>query len=208
MNSSGTEPFLNDLDLSLAKAWALLADGRKNRNSPLHTPVIGSVDGQGSPSQRVMVLRSVDEQARTLRFNTDSRSAKANQIGDGTRICVLGYHAEAKVQLRMWGTGFIHRNGEAREAAWARATAFSKRCYLADPGPGSSIAEAGSGLPAELEGQRPTEEQLVAAKENFAVLEFCMDKMEWLYLAHTGHRRAVFTWHEDDGQWDGEWIIP
>jgi hypothetical protein len=30
--------------------------------------------------------------------------------------------------------------------------------------------------------------------------------MEWLYLAHQGHRRAEFVWQ--DGDWQGRWLVP
>lgn len=31
-------------------------------------------------------------------------------------------------------------------------------------------------------------------------------EMEWLYLSHLGHRRAV--WTRDGATWDGRWLAP
>lgn len=202
------ESFLNDLDNSLETAWELLAEGKKDRNSPLHTLAVGSVDHQGLPSQRIMVLRSVDLEKRVLRFNSDRRAAKVNQLADDANISILGYHPEAKIQLRIQGTSNILTQGPEFETAWERASPYGKRCYLADPGPGQTVKKPSSGLLPELEGIKPTDEQLKPAKQNFAVLQVEVTRLEWLYLAHTGHRRAVFTWKEDLKEWENEWCIP
>lgn len=208
MTNEKEESFLNDLNLSLGEAWELLALGKKDRNSPLHTLVVGTNDGQAMPTQRVMVLRSVDTEKRVIRFNSDRRAAKVSQIEAGSYVSVLGYHPEAKVQLRMFGVGKIHTEGPQFDSAWDRASPYGKRCYLANPGPGQIVAEPSSGLAPELEGIKPTEQQLEPAKQNFAVLQVEINQLEWLYLAHTGHRRAIFSWCEEKERWDGKWLIP
>ncbi len=202
------ESFLNDLNLSLEEAWKLLAQGKKDRHSPLHTLVVASNDQQGTPSQRVMVLRSIDTEKRLIRFNSDRRAAKVTQISENANVSVLGYHPEAKIQLRMGGTSEILKDGHHFETAWKNASPYGKRCYLADPGPGQIVAEPSSGLAPKLEGVKPSEEQLVPAKQNFSILQVKIDKLEWLYLAHTGHRRAQFSWNEEQQEWDSQWLIP
>lgn len=208
MKASDEKPFLDDLNLSRAKAWDLLARGRKDRHSPMHTLVVASSNQQGAPSQRVMVLRSVEIGKRVIRFNSDRRAAKVDQIAKSSLVSVLGYHPEAKIQLRMSGTAEILTDGIDFENAWDQASPYGKRCYLASPGPGQVVKEPSSGLMAELEGVKPTSAQLIPAKQNFAILEITVSHFEWLYLAHTGHRRAAFAWNEQQGDWDGEWLIP
>lgn len=208
MTNPKEESFLNDLGLSLEEAWRLLAQGKKDRTSPLHTLVVATTDNENSPSQRVMVLRSVDKEKRLIQFNTDRRAAKTHQIDKNANISVLGYHPEAKIQLRMGGTSEIATDGHHFETAWNNASPYGKRCYLADPGPGQIVAEPSSGLAPELEGVKPSDEQLIPAKQNFAVLQINIDKIEWLHLAHTGHRRALFCWNDIGKEWDSEWLIP
>lgn len=208
MKGSNDKPFLNDLALSSAEAWKLLTEGKKDRHSPLHTLVVASSDQKVAPSQRVMVLRSVEAQKRVIRFNSDRRAHKINQIAENPLVSVLGYHPEAKIQLRLSGTGKILTDGVEFENAWENASPYGKRCYLANPGPGQLVKEPSSGLTEELEGVKPTTAQLVPAKQNFAVLEVTISHLEWLYLAHTGHRRAVFSWNEQQEDWDSEWLIP
>ena len=68
--------FYNNLDGSLAHAWAMIGRGVADRRSAFHTPVVATVDETGAPSQRVMVLRAADSAARTLRLHTDQRFGK------------------------------------------------------------------------------------------------------------------------------------
>lgn len=208
MTSAKEESFLNDLNLTLEEAWDLLVQGAKDRHSPLHTPAIGTVTADGAPSQRIMVLREVDRDTHRLRFNTDVRVAKVSDIGDSAPVSVLGYHPAAKVQLRLSGTGHIQQNGATAEQAWDEASLYGKRCYLADPAPGQPVNLPTSGLDPAIEGQKPTNEQVIPARSNFSVLLVDVEKIEWLYLAHTGHRRANFIWNEEVRRWDGQWLVP
>ena len=74
-------------------------------------------------------------------------------------------------------------------------------------GPGTLSEAPTSGLPPELEGTEPTDEQLEPARANFAVLRVTLTEIDWLYLAHTGHVRAQFS-RGDDSEWQGRWVSP
>jgi pyridoxamine 5'-phosphate oxidase len=198
----------NDLVLSLQESWDLLSIGATDRHSPLHTPAVATVTRDGAPSQRIMVLRSVDKFRRQLRFNTDRRVSKVSDIGHESAISVLGYHPGAKVQLRLSGKAAVQSTGPEADAAWLQASLYGQRCYLADPAPGSPLAAPGSGLDPAIEGVRPTPEQVIPARANFAILLVEVETIEWLYLAHAGHRRARFRWNAADRQWDGSWLVP
>lgn len=187
----------------LAHAWALLVRGGADRKSPVHTPVVCSVDEQGLPQARVMVLRKADPAAGTLRFHTDARSPKVAQL-DGKPVAVLAYHPQEQVQLRISGTARIARGDDA-EAQWNQSTLFARRCYLAQQPPGTPLPGPASGLPAWIEGQQPTADQIMPARENFAVLWVGVTEIDWLLLANSGHRRALFR--AEDG-WAGVWAAP
>ncbi|GAA0481946.1 flavin-binding protein [Parasphingorhabdus litoris] len=208
MSGQADQPFLDDLSLSLDEAWKLLVRGSRDRKSPLHTPAVASVRRDGSPSQRIMVLREATRESRMLRFNTDRRASKVDDINDGAPIAILGYHPGAKVQLRLSGVGRIEHSSASCDAAWNEATLYGKRCYLAHPAPGSPVDAPTSGLDPEMEGRKPEGFEVAPARENFAVLLAEIDQIEWLYLAHTGHRRALFTWDEEKGQWTSHWLVP
>ncbi|MEP2102368.1 MAG: pyridoxamine 5'-phosphate oxidase family protein [Parasphingorhabdus sp.] len=201
-------PFLNDLQLSWEEAWRLLIDGSQNRKSPLHTPTVATIRDNHTPSQRIMVLREADRDSRTLRFNTDYRASKVADIGHSDSVSILCYHPEAKVQLRLSGSGQIDQGSPACDAAWDEATLYGKRCYLAYPAPGSSVDTPTSGLDPEVEGRKPEGFEVAPARDNFAILLADIEQIEWLYLAHTGHRRALFSWDGGEKCWSSQWLVP
>lgn len=188
----------------LADAWRLLVRGGADRRSPMHTPVVASVDADGLPSTRVMVLRKADPVHGTLRFHTDARSPKVRQL-DGKPVSVLAYHAQENVQLRISGVARIGRDDAEVDGIWNQSTLFARRCYLAQQAPGTPLPGPASGLPEWIEGLQPTAEQIAPARPNFAVLWVGVTAIDWLHLANSGHRRAVFR--SDDG-WAGAWVTP
>ena len=199
---------IDDLDEVRADIFRRLGRAAKDRRNAMHTPVIGTVRADGTPSQRVMVLRAFDPASATLRFHTDSRAAKVDELGDGAPISVLAYDPGAKRQFRLSGTGRIETDGETADKAWSDATLFARRCYLADPAPGTVSDVPVSGLPADIEGRKPEDDAEVApGRANFAVLLARIDTIEFLHLAHTGHRRAIFRLQPDDS-WQGQWLVP
>jgi hypothetical protein len=192
------------LDAVLADVAAHLTHAARDRKSPMHVPVVGTADGD----LRMMVLRSCDPEIGLLRFHTDARSTKAASIAANGMASVLAFDPEAKIQLRLRGPARIETAGPVADAAWAAASEYARRCYLAVAAPGSRADRPGSGLPVEVEGIRPSEEQLLPARENFAVLLIEPLSLDWLYLAHDGHRRAQFARPGPGQDWQGTWVIP
>lgn len=185
---------LSDLNRRLGRA-------AKDRRSPMHTPAVITSDVDA----RTMVLREFNRDTFTLRFHTDTRAPKVEQIEADPRMAALFYDKGAKIQIRVRGTGAVLRDAEITHAAWDKGSNFARRCYLGE-GPGAPAEGPTSGLPAEFEGVEPDTDQLVAARPNFAVLMITLTELDWLYLAHTGHARARFALG-DDG-WQGSWVTP
>ncbi len=208
--------FYNDLEGSLDQARSLLIRGAKDRKSPAHHAIVGSLGPDGYPEQRVMILRAVDWENRTVRFHTDARSAKVGQYQDNQTASVLIYDPGKKIQLRLKGTVRIETDGSACEQAWTNSTTFARRCYMAEASPGTASDLPTSGLPHWIEGLQPNEDQVTPARENFAILLIQFDQIEWLYLVNSGHRRARWTWDGNDEQdgngkrddWQGTWLVP
>ena len=196
----------DNLDTILTDIWTRWGRGSADRRSPLHTPVVASVSANGTPAQRVMVLRQTDRSAGTLRFHSDIRSGKAAQIAEHSTVNVLGYDAGAKVQIRASGTAEIITTGTIPNAAWAATSTSGRRSYLTTLAPGSISDHATSGLPKAYEITVPTLPESEAGRANFAIIVVTLDRFEWLHLASTGHRRAAFTRSGDT--WAGKWLIP
>jgi hypothetical protein len=198
-NQVALPAYYNDLDASFAEAWNVVEAGVTDRNSPAHTPTVGTVDADGTPQLRIMILRAVSRDLRTLRFHTDARSDKTAQ---------LQHKAATSVLVRLSGRAYIAAQGDVADMAWSGSTPFARRCYMAEAAPGTPITQPSSGLPEWIEGKQPEEEQLVDYRRNFAALMFQADSMEWLYLANAGHRRARWQWDQAQNLWLGSWLVP
>lgn len=192
-----------NLEDCLADCRNRLVRAPRDRRSPLHTPVVVS----GDVDARVMVLRAFDAADWRLRFHTDARAPKAAVFAADPRAALLFYDKGAKVQIRARGTATIISQGAEVDAAWAASTNFARRCYLGD-GPGTASDAPTSGLPPEFEGVEPDDEQLVPARDNFALLAVTLTSLDWFYLAHTGHVRAQFTRAAAGEAWEGRWVSP
>ena len=196
------------LGLSFEEAWNLVEAGSTDRNSPAHTPTVGTVDETGAPQLRIMILRDASRVARTLRFHTDLRSIKAAQVRNNAATSVLFYDMSAKLQIRMSGQTQLLPIGDVADAAWSNSTPFARRCYMAEAAPGLPIAGPSSGLPEWIQGKKPDEAQLADYRPNFATMLVEIQSVEWLYLANAGHRRACWQWQDAQKSWQGTWLVP
>ena len=71
------------------------------------------------------------------------------------------------------------------------------------PKPGVLPAALAPSTPASS----PTPPQpLECGFENFAVIDCQVESVDWLYLQHSGHLRARYTWQDD--QWQSSWLAP
>ena len=93
---------LNKKSDLLLKAFELIEDGIKNRDSLFHTLTMSSFDGKNI-SSRVMVLRDFCKKTRTLRFHSDVRSSKVKNLKNNKSTSVIGYDPKLKTQIRFQG---------------------------------------------------------------------------------------------------------
>jgi hypothetical protein len=203
---SGRTPlpdWYDDLSGSLNAAWGAMTRGALDRRSAFHHPVIGTIGPDGQPRQRVMILRAVDPEARSLRFHTDIRSEKALEIAADSRVSVLAYDPASKIQLRLSGRATLHHADDIAEAAWQGSQRMSRACYGTMPGPGSEIRQGNAfRLP-----DTSDETALESGRANFAAMLVRIESLEWLYLAYEGHRRAHFAW-DAGGKLTARWLAP
>jgi len=189
--------FYNDLDETLRAAWALLGRGAKDRKAPAHTPVLAT-NGADAPRVRTVVLRGCDREARTLHFHTDRRSAKVPEIEADPAGAVLVYDPKQKIQLRLDCRLSVHSDDEIAREAWAATRDFSRICYQVMRAPGEVVGDPAA-VPFSAEDSHD-------GADHFAVIVAEVTRVEWLYLAAHGHRRAEFVWQ--DGTWQSRWLVP
>ena len=120
---------------------------------------------------------------------------------------MLTYHPDEKIQLRLDATAIIHQENDVAREIWAQTPLSSRRCYLAQEAPGSSAGIPTSGLAAELEHRVPEAAESEAGFCYFTAVIIKVERLEWLYLATQGHRRAQFDWAAD-GAVTNRWLVP
>jgi hypothetical protein len=191
--------FYNSLELTLLEAENLISDGVENSKSMFHTPVLSSFV-EKTISTRTVVLREFDSKNRTLRFHTDSRSGKIEELKENSISSVHGYDPDLKVQIRLKGKTSLHIDNEISKKAWAESREMSKMCYSVKDSPGNKIS---SPEPFDLIKE---EIDIELGYNNFAVLHFRYDSLEFLFLKGAGHRRSLFDWSSN--QLKSSWLIP
>ena len=192
--------FYDDLDGSLAEAWRLLEDGVTDRHSPCHTPSLCTLDADGLPAVRTVVLRAAQREERLLRFHTDLRSHKVAEIAAQPTVALHAYHSGRKIQLRLIGLAAVHQRDEVARDAWQASRSFSRLCYGVEPGPGAAIEAPWD--------WRQGEDGSVEAESfrHFGAVLVKVQSLEWLYLAARGHRRALYDWR--GGSFTQTWLVP
>lgn len=198
--SMNDDHFYNDLTQTREQTWRRLARGVADRRSGLHTVQLASIAPDGTPRVRTLVLRGVDAPMRRLRLHTDRRSAKFAELSERPEMEVCGYDARAKVQLRLRGRAAVHTEAPA-DVAWDRTSRSSRACYQTPLTPGSRLREPTAADPVA---EAPVAQD--AGRGNFAVIDIAVSRIEWLYLAARGHRRALFEWN--GAEWEGSWLVP
>lgn len=184
-----------------------MEEGCREAGHPLHTPVFASVKDD-TPAVRTVVLRGVDRVARQLDFHTHLASSKLPQLQAQSACQWLFYSPEEKVQIQARAVAQVHHQDALAEAHWAATGLSSRRCYCTSVDPGTAIEDGPvSGLPPELEGRQPTEEESQRLGwPHFVVVRTQVTRLEFLYLRAAGHRRAFWDWAE--GQETACWLAP
>ncbi len=195
MSHEPVPAFYDDLIETRRHCWALLARGVADRRSPFHGPMVASLGLDGRPRARVVILRGCDVAAAALRFNTDRRSEKFAELMHDPRISLTGYDAGSKIQLRAEGVVSLHTDDAVADTAWEAARPFSRVCYGTAPAPGTEQQHGGDfTLPAD-------DAAIAAGRSNFSTVVIRVATLEWLYLAHAGHRRARFDLETGIDRW-------
>lgn len=172
--------------------WQQLETGASDPDSGFHFLTLASVDQQGKPQARTLVLRAVDREKRTLAFHTDMRSLKWQALAVNPDVTVLGY--SAKTQLRLQGTVELHAAHSAvAEAAWQRLSCRTQQTY-AGAAPGSDIDHQSN--------------DAANAEDNFGVLLIRITQLDWCLLARDNNQRALLNYTADGVLASGKRVHP
>jgi len=197
--------YYNNLNKTYIKIWDLLEVGLAKRDSPFHIPIFIS-GNDDSFEGRIIVLRNLDKENKTLSFHSDIRSNKIKILKSNPKGSFLFYDKEEKVQLRILCNIKIHYQNDKTKKSWKKTAHMSRQCYLGASAPGLDSPEPSSGLSEEVDNSKYTIEESEVGYKNFCIIEAFILSIEWLYLAAKGHRRAKFFLKNNHV--DKKWLIP
>lgn len=166
---------LESLHMVERACWLELGHAARDRGHAWRVMTLATVDGDRADARSV-VLRDVDEAARTVTFYTDARSAKVAQLRAHPRATLVGWWPRPGWQLRLHVTLSLHTAGLDVSSRWAQVKLSpSAQDYLAALPPGTPVDR--------FQPER-------GSREHFAVVTAKIDEMDWLELHENGHRRA------------------
>ncbi len=189
----------------LKTIWKNLDLGTLDRNHPFHLPTFGTVAGN-MPDLRIVVLRRFWRKPPLLAFHSHACSPKIEQLKANPNVYWLFFHPQDKFQVRIKGRATLHTEGELHEEQWLSTELFSRRCYVGQA-PTQVSEKPTTGLPENLIDRKPTHEESEAGKANFVVVTSTVDEIDCLEMNVKGHRRSLFTWHEN-GELCTKWLTP
>jgi hypothetical protein len=162
-------------------------------------PILAT-SGEDGPRARVLALRAVDAEARTLLFHADARSAKVGEIVTDPRVTVVFFDPVDGIEARFTGTAALHRHDAVAHAAWQGVSSLRRRASRTLAAPGAHLAQSArfDALPAQPDEQ--------GGYDNFAVIEVAVEHLDWLWVGADDLRRAAFAW--TGAGWAGAWTVP
>ena len=116
----------------------------------------------------------------------DARAEKVAEIAADRRIALHAYDGRAGSRSASRGGAVVHADDARAEEAWRAARPTSRSVYGTQPAPGDPLDRPDAfRAPADAV-------EIDAGRENFRVVEVVAERLETLWLAHDGHRRARF----------------
>ncbi len=185
-----------------SQVWEDFKDGVKNTKSSFHFPVISTIDKDGFPSSRTVVLRKIDKKNKIISFNTDIRSNKWNEIINNNKVSVSIYDTSKKTQIRILGKAIVNYKNKIWESAWNSTPRMSRECYSTPYSPSTVISKPED---IDINLKKIKTEDYEKYKINFGRIDIHIYSLDWLYLVHSGHRRAKFIYDKEVSM---VWIAP
>lgn len=198
-----TSPTLEEIH---RKAWYLLILGAHDKKDPLHLATIGTTNQQ-TAEIRTVVLRKTNIVTRQLSFYTDFRSDKVQQLNQHPTLSWLFYHPKENIQLRAYGEAKVHHQNDLTLKTWQTLPSFRRKTYGTQQAPSTPLSYADDDLPNHWKETGIDLAQTEYAYANFAVVTCAINRLEWLHLEPSGHRRALFEF-VGKKKWKNSWIVP
>ncbi|WP_282051153.1 pyridoxamine 5'-phosphate oxidase family protein [Maribacter aquivivus] len=167
-------------------------NGVTERGHPFRFITMATVGNETVARLRTVVLREVRDDLG-LTIYTDGRTEKMKHIADNNQVSFLLYHPEKMLQIKVEGTAQIITNKDRLNTTWQNIQPNSRKDYITQISPGSSI-------------KNPDHVEYIENENYFTIIDIITSKIEYLKLQRPNHIRALFT--KIDDKWNGKFLVP
>ncbi|MEM8975490.1 MAG: pyridoxamine 5'-phosphate oxidase family protein [Pseudomonadota bacterium] len=182
-----------------AWCWAQLCRATNDRHSEFRWVNLATLDSDGLPQVRTVVLREVAPTEQRVSFHTDVRSTKITELTTHNWVALHFHSRRLGVQMRMAGRAEF-ASDEHRRSAWQSLHEGAKITYAQREVPGAKISDPTQLL---LDTASTTED----GYPNFVLVHVSIASIDWLELKRCGHRRALLIYQSDD-EHTATWLAP
>ena len=175
---------MSELADFLERVWATLQQGVNAPDATARLPVLAT-GGPAGPSARMVVLRGVDTQEKTLTFYTHSASGKTAELAATPRAEIVVWDADSSLQIRL--TCDVSPS-PASDELWRAQGEGARQNYASGAPPGTPIPAPGKDIGPPVQ-------------SNMTVLTAHIRDIDALSLARLPHRRARFSGPDFTGTW-------
>ena len=176
-----------------ARIWQELQRATVDRHHEWRTPVLASVDADGLPQARTVVLRRAEADTRTLTCFTDARSPKCAELQARPQAALVFWSQRLGWQLRITARAEVDTDGPAVQAAWERVRQSAAASdYLMPRAPGAPLDGAASASASD--------------QHHLAIVRLQVSGIDWLELHRDGHRRGRWDGSSTDRQAPAGWV--
>ena len=133
----------NDIFIKVSE---LLENGARERDHDFHIMTFCTIGKEGVEARSV-VLRNFDKDKNIIRFHTDYRSPKLDNIKKNPNTVCLVYSYKLKTQLRIKTISSIHYDDSIWNDSWDKTVLSSRKCYLTKYDPSSPVSYTHLTLP-------------------------------------------------------------
>ncbi len=169
-----------------------LINGYKEKQHPFRFFTLATFNGE-SLRQRTVVLRNILDDF-TLLFYTDARTPKVTSIQNNSTVSALFYNPNSMIQLQLVGNARLIKDEEKLTALWNEIGEHSKKDYITQLAPGSSI-------------KNPNHVSYNIDKHHFCAVEVIANTIEYLQLKRPNHLRILYK-KDESNNWLGQFLTP
>ena len=169
------------------------------RSHPFRHASLGTVDAQGLPQVRRVVLREATRFPASLGFYTDVRSPKVAELRARPAASLLFWDAGRRWQVRASTSVVLHHHDDVTQRVALKAPPSALEFLTVSEAPGSAQL-----APAPLRSDVLSPE---LAWERLVVARAAVTSLDVLQLHDDGPLRALYTWLPG-GEVHGTWTVP